>query len=71
MAWEPDKFTEEQRSAAGKAITQAQRLVYRLEHTVDNKSVDEVLRQMDDMLAMLYEDLYGASLIADYPPSAN
>ncbi|WP_301120316.1 hypothetical protein [Mycolicibacterium fortuitum] len=68
MTWEPSQFTYEQRSAAGKAITQAHRLIDRLEFSAQTDSARAVLKQADDMLAMLYQDLYGASLIGDYPP---
>jgi hypothetical protein len=68
MAWEPDTFTAGERRTAGLAIVQAQLIVDVLRATSTDPQAQDVLKQADDMLAMLYEDLYSSTSIEDYPP---
>ena len=82
MVWEPEKFTREQRCAAGSAITQARIVVYRLrrDSAASRDAVGPVAvnayRRVEDMLAMLYDDLYGlegsgGAVRIPQPPSAS
>jgi hypothetical protein len=63
MTWNPDSFTPAQRQAAAKAIVRAQVIVDRLDRNEFGPGCAEILarayNRVDDMLAMLYDDLYG------------
>lgn len=67
MSWDPDTLTSAERRIAAKTVVQVQVLLNRL---VRSNSGDEVaFARVDDMLAMMYEDLYGLDLgVEDYPP---
>lgn len=77
MAWEPEKFTREQRLAAASAIVQAQIALYQLrlrsaefgrEHTA---AVKDAYRKAESLLSMIYEDLHGFDEQIPQPPSAS
>ena len=63
LTWEPEKFTREQRRAAGRTVVRAQVLVDRLDRNefgIANAGlVTSVYRRIDDLLSLLYQDLYG------------
>ncbi|MDQ2638070.1 MAG: hypothetical protein M3Y83_14475 [Actinomycetota bacterium] len=66
MSWEPEKFTPEQRKAAGRAITQAQIAVCRFRFSAAGPAGDacttaalNAYLRVEDMLSMLYDDVYG------------
>jgi hypothetical protein len=75
MAWEPESFTQEQRRAASKAIVRAQVLVDSLDcrefGTGSAEAVGRAYSRVDDLLAMLYDDLYGLDASAPQWPSAS
>jgi hypothetical protein len=72
MAWIPEQFTPEQRFAAAKAIVHAQVSVDRLDRSefgADNAEVAaRIYSRVDDLLAMIHEDIYGLAGAEDYPP---
>lgn len=72
MTWEPESFTSDQRRAAAKAVVRAQGLLDHLdrkEFGLNNaEMVTRIYARVDDMLAMLYDDLYGSdSITAQWP----
>ncbi len=73
MAWEPESFTSEQRRGAAKAIVRAQGLVGLLdpgEFGPNNSEIAvKIYARVDDMLAMLYDDLYGLDSSAPHWPN--
>jgi hypothetical protein len=75
MAWERESFTPEQRRSAAKAIVRAQGLVGHLDRTEygpDNAEiVAKAYGRVDDMLAMLYDDIYGLGAVSAQWPSTS
>lgn len=73
--WAPESFTPEQRRAASKAIVRAQVLVDKLdrkEFGVRNaEAVGRAYSRVDDLLAMLYDDVYGLDASGAQWPSAS
>lgn len=63
MPWEPETFTRAERMAAAKAVVHAQVAVDRLDRgEFGSANADVVARayaRIDDLLAMIHEDLYG------------
>lgn len=69
MAWEPDRFTPQERKAAASTVIQAHRIVDRLIIAAVGDSRDALLR-VDEMLTMLHQDIYVSSeLRKDISPS--
>ena len=75
MAWEPESFTPEERRCAAKALVRAQALVDRLDRDEFGEASADVVRhaysRVDDLLAMLYDDLYGLDESNPQWPSAS
>ena len=75
MAWAPESFTHEQRRAASKAIVRAQVLLDSLdckEFGIHNaEAVGRAYSRVDDLLAMLYDDIYGIDASGAQWPSAS
>jgi hypothetical protein len=65
MAWEPESFTPEQRFAAAKAVVRAQVSVDHLDReelgAQNADLVHKVYLRVDDLLAMIHEDIYGVT----------
>ena len=72
MVWTPESFTPEQRFAAAKAIVHAQVSVDRLDRSefgADNVELAaRIYSRVDDLLAMIHEDIYGFAAAEGYPP---
>lgn len=73
MAWEPEKYTREQRYAAAKTVIHGQGLIYRQDRSEFGKEHAEAVRKAymraDDLLSMLMEAMYVDDLLRDYPPA--
>lgn len=75
MSWRPETFTPEQRRAAAKTVVRAQVLVDQLDRNEFGRAnaelITHVYSRIDDMLAMLYEDLYAFDDREPQAPSAS
>jgi hypothetical protein len=75
MAWEPESFTSAQRRAASKAIVRAQVLLDSLDRQEfgahNTEAVRRAYSRVDDLLAMLYDDLYGLDASNPQWPNAS
>jgi hypothetical protein len=75
VPWRPESFDLAQRRAAAGAIAQMANIVGRLDREEfgrpNKELVAKVYSRVDDMLAMLYDDLYGLDGCEPQPPSAS
>jgi hypothetical protein len=75
MAWEPETFSREQRRTAAKAVVRAQVMVDRLDRNEFGAGsaalVARAYLRVDDMLAMLLEDLYTLDEIEPQSPPSS
>lgn len=75
MAWQPESFTRAERRAAAKAVVRAQVLIDQLDRSEFGSQNVELIAQVyarvDDLLAMIYEDIYGYDASRPQPPSAS